>query len=122
MPQSRRQLRTNRRAKRTNAPWKVAARKPRGGQVRGTILMTICLDAIRKQLQHNQAMVMRYAENPVQMAASLEAHARAATRCWISLHALAIDGQREAQAAIQTLCGEFGVESILDLENQCLQL
>lgn len=118
MPQSRRQLRTNRRAKRTSAPWKVAARKPRGGRRSGTIPAYFNFEAVRAGMRHNRAMVERYSAEPVQMAASLHAHAYAAAHRWHDLLRLAIAGHREAQQAVEALCAEFGVESPLDLINQ----
>lgn len=79
---------------------------------RGTVLITVDLNEVRKQFEHCRAMVQRYlTESPVQPDQA-ERHARAAAHTWLRISTAARFGSKSAQAAVQTLCAEFGLVSV----------
>lgn len=102
-------------------PLRAPRRKPRTS--RGTLLVTVDLQQVRKQLEHCRAMVARYlTENPTGLGKEAERHARAAAHVWLQLHTAARFGSQSAQAAVQTLCAEYGLVSVLNLEQRRIEL
>ena len=102
-----------------------ALRAPRRKvQPRGKVLkVTVNLVEVRKQLEHCRAMVARdLTTDPARMTDNAIRHARAAHRLWMHLHVAAIRGSRSAQEAVQTLCAEFGLVSVLNLEQYRVEM